>query len=109
MTSNREIVLSWMMDVIQEYYNGDSDSCNTFNLAVNIYDEFLKQLTLPNHSLQLLAAVAILISSKFCTKIVPLKISTLIYYSDDSLTCNDIVFMERFVLSKLQWKIFQFT
>lgn len=102
MTSNREIVLSWMFDVIHEYHHG---VCDTFDLAVHIYDEGLKHLPLPAESLQLLAAVSMLIASKFVTNVLPFKISTLIYYSEDFLTYDDIVFMERTVLFKLDWKI----
>ena len=106
MTSNREIVLGWMMDVIQEYHAGVIDS---FGLSVKIYDAVLKQLPLSTESLQLLAAVSMLISSKFLTNVIPFKISSLIYYSEDFLTYTDIVEMERIVLFLLDWKIFKIT
>ena len=82
----RKIVTEWMLQVCQEC------RCNTdvFLLAVNFMDRFLARVQgVPKTRLQLIGTVCLLISSKF-KETVPMSGERLIFYTDFSITAEEL-------------------
>lgn len=95
----RELAL-WMQDVCR------AEECQTdiFPLSMLIVDRFLSFVRTKKTQLQLLGTVALLLSSKLRqTSQIPVK--HLIYYTQDSITRNELRTWELFVLTTLKWDL----
>ena len=99
-TSMRKIVADWMLEVVHE----QNSQPEVFYLAMNIVDRFLCRCRIMKSQLQLLGTVAILISSKI-REPCPIPGKTLITYTDNSVTAEELKEWELLVLYKLQWEI----
>ncbi|KAH9424845.1 Protein kinase binding [Dermatophagoides pteronyssinus] len=99
-TNNRTELASWMLEVCE------AEQCQNeiFPLAMNILDRFLALVKLRKGQLQLLGSVCLFIASKLrqSKTISPQK---LIYYTDWSITLNELTDWEILVLSKLKWDV----
>lgn len=85
-SSMRKIVTEWMLQVSQEC----ECAPDVFMLAVNYMDRFLAKVpNVQKNHLQLLGSVCLMISSKF-KETVPLRGETLIEYTADSYTAQEI-------------------
>ena len=84
--SMRKIVTDWMLQVCQEC----QCATDVFMLAVNFMDRFLACVpSIPKQRLQLIGTVCLLISSKF-KETLPVPGSKLIFYTDYSVTDQEI-------------------
>lgn len=83
--SMRKIVADWMLEVAQEL---ECES-EVFGLAINYLDRFLALCRVTKSKLQLVGAVCLLLSSKF-KETAPITVENLIYYSDFSLSSEEI-------------------
>ncbi|KDR14730.1 G1/S-specific cyclin-D2 [Zootermopsis nevadensis] len=94
----RKVVSTWMLEVCEEQQCEDQ----VFPLAVNFLDRFLCICVISRRQLQLVAAVCLLLASKIrqCNS---LSVDQLCYYTDHSITPEEIKNWELLVLSKLQW------
>jgi hypothetical protein len=81
----RKIVADWMLEVVHE----QNSQPEVFYMAMNIVDRFLCLCRISKSQLQLLGAVAILISSKI-REPCPIPGKTLITYTDYSITAEEI-------------------
>lgn len=82
----RKLVTEWMLQVCQEC----ACSPDVFLMAVNYLDRFLAKVhNVPKTRLQLVGTVCLLISSKF-KETVPLPGERLIFYTDNSITPEEI-------------------
>lgn len=96
----RRIVAEWMLEVVHE----QNSQPEVFTLAMNIMDRFLCRCRISKMQLQLLGAVSLLISSKI-REPCPIPGRTLIAYTDNSITAEEIKDWELLVLYKLQWEL----
>ena len=96
----RKIVTDWMMEVCED------QQCQpkVFFLAVSYMDRVLSTLTIKKNQFQLLAAVCILLASKF-SQVVPITTEQLVVYTDNSVTVEELRTWEMEVLCVLQWEI----
>ncbi|KAA0720745.1 G1/S-specific cyclin-D2 [Triplophysa tibetana] len=96
----RRIVATWMLEVCEE------EKCDedVFPLAMNYLDRFLAAVPTRKCYLQLLGAVCLLLASKLkaCQ---PLSTKKLCIYTDNSITCQQLLEWELVVLSKLKWNM----
>ncbi|KAL0273218.1 UNVERIFIED_CONTAM: hypothetical protein PYX00_005947 [Menopon gallinae] len=92
----RKVVATWMLEL------GLEDQ--VFPLAVNYLDRFLCSCNINKKHLQLAASVCIMLASKIrqCQYV---SMETLCFYSDHSITSQQIKDWEVLVLSKLRWNI----
>ena len=81
----RKIVTDWMLELCMEIQSQPDVFC----LAVNYLDRILALATIRKSQLQLLGAVCLLISSKF-KEANPLTGEQLIYYTDNSITAQEL-------------------
>ncbi|XP_023017018.1 G1/S-specific cyclin-D3 [Leptinotarsa decemlineata] len=96
----RKIVAEWMMEVCEEQKCQDE----VFSLAMNYMDRFLMCCSIMKNQLQLLGTACMLIASKL-RESRPLAGETLVYYTDHSVTKQQLSSWELLVLSKLKWDI----
>ncbi|XP_050548795.1 G1/S-specific cyclin-D2-like [Daktulosphaira vitifoliae] len=96
----RRVVATWMLDVCEEQNCEDQ----VFPLSVNFLDRFLCACDISKTHLQLTGAVCLLLASKVrqCTA---LSIDLLCYYTENSVTAEEMREWELLVISKLEWKI----
>ena len=96
----RKIVTDWMMEVCED------QQCQpqVFFLAVSYMDRVLSSLSVKKNQFQLLAAVCILLASKF-SQVVPITTEQLVVYTDNSVTVDELRTWEMEVLCVLQWEI----
>merc|ERR1711971_38357 len=97
----RKIVTDWMMEVCED------QQCQpqVFFLAVSYMDRVLSTLTIKKNQFQLLAAVCILLASKF-SQVVPITTEQLVVYTDNSVTVEELRTWELFVLEILGWELY---
>jgi hypothetical protein len=82
----RKETVSWMHEVCEE----ECCECLVVPLAAYILDRFLCEYAIKRNMLQLVACVCMFLSSKiFDTD--PLKLSKLVYYTDNSLTSQNLI------------------
>ena len=97
----RKIVTDWMMEVCED------QQCQpqVFFLAVSYMDRVLSSLSVKKNQFQLLAAVCILLASKF-SQVVPITTELLVVYTDNSVTVEELRTWELFVLEILGWELY---
>ena len=97
----RKIVTDWMMEVCED------QQCQpqVFFLAVSYLDRVLSSLNIKKNQFQLLAAVCILLASKF-SQVVPITTEQLVIYTDNSVTVEELKSWELFVLEILGWELY---
>ena len=96
----RKIVTDWMMEVCED------QQCQpqVFFLAVSYMDRVLSTLTIKKNQFQLLAAVCILLASKF-TQVVSITSEQLVIYTDNSVSKKELLQWEIMVLEVLKWEV----
>ena len=96
----RKIVTDWMMEVCED------QQCQpqVFFLAVSYMDRVLSTLTIKKNQFQLLAAVCILLASKF-SQVVSITSEQLVIYTDNSVSKKELLQWEIMVLEVLKWEI----
>ncbi|KAF2351257.1 Cyclin N-terminal [Trinorchestia longiramus] len=96
----RKLVATWMLEVCEEQSCEDQ----VFVVAVSIMDRFLNTVSVRKTQLQLLAAVCLLLSSKLRQSHF-LSVDLLAYYTDNSITREEITQWELLVVAKLGWDV----
>ncbi|CAH0561378.1 unnamed protein product [Brassicogethes aeneus] len=96
----RKTVAEWMMEVCEEQKCQDE----VFNLAMNYMDRFLMCCRIKKNQLQLLGTACMLIASKL-REPRPLSGEMLVYYTDHSVTKEQLWSWELLVLKTLKWDI----
>ncbi|KAB0799007.1 hypothetical protein PPYR_06887 [Photinus pyralis] len=96
----RKIVAEWMMEVCDEQNCQDE----VFPIAVNFMDRFLAVRSINKSHLQLLGTSCMLVASKL-REPKPLPAQTLVFYTDNSITIEDLRKCELLVVSKLKWDL----
>ncbi|XP_076305890.1 G1/S-specific cyclin-D3-like [Tachypleus tridentatus] len=96
----RKVVTTWMLEVCEEQNCEET----VFPVAVNYMDRFLAKTNIMKSQLQLLGAVCLLLASKFrqCRH---LTADILVYYTDYSVTKEEILAWELLVLGRLKWDL----
>ncbi|XP_076311091.1 G1/S-specific cyclin-D2-like [Tachypleus tridentatus] len=96
----RKIVTTWMHEVCEE------QNCEefVFPVAVNYMDRFLAKVNIKKSQLQLLGAVCLLTASKF-RQSRHLTVDVLVYYTDYSVTKEEIMAWELLLLGRLKWDL----
>ncbi|KAL5276237.1 CCND3 family protein [Megaselia abdita] len=98
----RKIVADWMMEVCFEKKCQEE----VVLLALNYMDRFLATTTIRKTHLQLLAAACLLLASKLrepsCRG---LSAEMLVYYTDHSISKQDLIQFELLVLNRLKWDL----
>ena len=96
----RKIVTDWMLEVCED------QQCQpqVFFLAASYLDRVLSSLNIKKSQFQLLAAVCILLASKF-SQVVPITTEQLVIYTDNSVSKKDLLQWEILVLEVLHWEI----
>lgn len=96
----RRMVATWMLEVCEE------EKCeeDVFPLAMNYLDRYLAAVPTRKCYLQLLGAVCLFLASKLkaCQ---PLSTKKLCVYTENSITCQQLLEWELVVLSKLKWNM----
>ena len=96
----RKIVTDWMSEVCQDQQCQPEVFCH----AVNYLDRFLTRVNINKTQFQLLASVCLLLASKF-TEVVPLSTETIVLYTDNSVTVQELRDWEMKVLNCLGWEL----
>ncbi|XP_023709754.1 G1/S-specific cyclin-D2 [Cryptotermes secundus] len=96
----RKVVSTWMLEVCEDQHCEDQ----VFPLAVNFLDRFLCACAISRRQLQLLAAVCLLLASKI-RQGRSLSVDHLCFYTDHSISPDDMRNWELLVLSKLKWAV----
>ncbi|GLH01772.1 G1/S-specific cyclin-E [Gryllus bimaculatus] len=96
----RTIVAEWMLEVCEEQKRQEE----VFLLAVNYMDRFLSVCNIRKTQLQLLGTTCLLLSSKLRESL-PFSAKRLVFYTDNSITLDDLWRWELLVLSKLKWDL----
>lgn len=96
----RKTVAEWMLEVCEEQKCQE----DVFPLAMNYLDRFLSICQIKKSQLQLLGSTCLLLSSKI-RETKPLTPKLLVYYTDNSITLEDLWMWELLVLSNLKWDI----
>ena len=96
----RKIVTDWMLEVCED------QQCQpqVFFLAASYLDRVLSSLNIKKSQFQLLAAVCILLASKF-SQVVPITTEQLVIYTDNSVSKKELLQWEIMVLEVLKWEI----
>ncbi len=96
----RKMLATWMLDVCQN----QSREEDVFVLAMNILDRFLAVQQIGKRHLQLLGTVCMFIAAKLRSA-VQFSAQTLVIYTANSITVEELLNWEQFVLQKLKWDI----
>ncbi|KAK0182974.1 hypothetical protein PV327_001053 [Microctonus hyperodae] len=96
----RKIVAEWMLEVCEEQRCQDE----VFPLSMNYLDRFLSICPIRKSQLQLLGTACLLLASKL-RETVPLTADILVFYTDKSITLDDLWRWEQLVVSKLKWEL----
>ena len=96
----RKMLANWMLDVCRN----QSREEDVFVLAMNILDRFLSVQHISKRHLQLLGTVCMFIAAKLRSAI-QFNAETLVIYTANSITIEDLLSWEQFVLHKLRWDI----
>ena len=97
----RHIVVDWMLEVCEEQEVGTE----VFLLAVHYLDNFVFSTPIRKSQFQLAAATCLLIASKMLPHSTPFLISSLVDYTDNCYTKQEIVAWELLILHRLQWNL----
>ncbi|CAH8262592.1 unnamed protein product [Arabidopsis lyrata] len=96
----RAILIDWLIEVHDKF-----DLMNeTLFLTVNLIDRFLAKQSVMRKKLQLVGLVALLLACKYEEVSVPV-VEDLVLISDKAYTRNDVLEMEKTMLSTLQFNI----
>ncbi|OAF71679.1 CycA3 [Intoshia linei] len=96
----RSLVVDWMMEMCEKF----ELSQEAVALSINIFDRFLYIIKANREKLQLIAATCLLIANKFSESLIP-NLPNLCIISRNSFTVNQILEMERLVLSTINFRI----
>jgi len=96
----RKMLATWMLDVCKN----QSREEDVFVLAMNILDRFLSVQQIGKRHLQLLGTVCMFIAAKLRSA-VQFSAQTLVIYTANSITIEELLNWEQFVLHKLKWDI----
>ncbi|XP_042218964.1 G1/S-specific cyclin-D1-like [Homarus americanus] len=96
----RKIVTGWMMEICEEQACEDQ----VFATAINFFDRFLCVCVIQKTQLQLVGAVCLLLASKL-RQCRPLSAEHLAYYTEYSVSVEEIKQWELLLLSKLGWDL----
>ncbi|XP_070579947.1 G1/S-specific cyclin-D2-like isoform X3 [Ptychodera flava] len=96
----RKMVADWMLEVCVEQ-NCEEE---VFPLSMNYLDRFLSLVLWKKNCLQLLGAACMFLASKL-KETMPLSAEKLCIYTDNSITCDELLDMELLVLTKLKWDL----
>lgn len=96
----RKVVTTWMLEVCEEQQCEEQ----VFPLAVSYMDRFLAQRAISRQQLQLLAATAMLLASKF-RQCHPLSVDLLCAYTDNSVHPHEVRQWEVMLLQRLNWQL----
>ncbi|KAL3197920.1 hypothetical protein MRX96_044623 [Rhipicephalus microplus] len=99
-TPMRKTLALWMSEVCEEQCCEDS----VFPTAMNLLDRYLSQVSVRKLHLQLLGCVCLLLASKM-RQTRALAVEALVYYTDCSVTAQEIQAWELEVLSRLGWDV----
>ena len=99
----RSVVVAWMVEVNRDYYYSDI----TLHAAVRILDMFLCRIDKPicRSQLQLVGVTAVLIASKFYETVINLRPSDCSWVTAKTYTCDEVLLMERLMLSTLGYQV----
>lgn len=96
----RKHLADWMLEVCKNQTKED----DVFVTAMNILDRFLSVQTISKRHLQLLGTVCMFIAAKLRSA-VQFNAETLVIYTANSITIEELLQWEQFVLAKLRWDI----
>ena len=96
----RKMLATWMLEVCKNQSRED----DVFVLAMNILDRFLSVQPIGKRHLQLLGTVCMFIAAKLRSA-VQFNAETLVIYTANSITIEELLNWEQFVLQKLRWDI----
>ncbi|XP_014610602.1 PREDICTED: G1/S-specific cyclin-D2 [Polistes canadensis] len=96
----RKVVAEWMLEVCEEQKCQEE----VFPLSMNYVDRFLSVCPIRKSQLQLLGTACLLLASKL-RESSPLKADLLVFYTDNSITLDDLWRWEQLVVSKLKWEL----
>jgi G1/S-specific cyclin-D2 len=96
----RKTLANWMLEVCKN----QSREEDIFVLAMNILDRFLSVQPIGKRHLQLLGSVCMFIAAKLRSA-VQFNAETLVIYTANSITIEELLNWEQFVLHKLRWDI----
>ncbi|XP_075532245.1 G1/S-specific cyclin-D2-like [Dermacentor variabilis] len=99
-TPMRKTLALWMSEVCEE--QGCEDS--VFPTAMNLLDRYLSVVSVRKLHLQLLGCVCLLLASKL-RQTRALAVDALVYYTDCSVTAQEIQAWELQVLNRLNWDV----
>nr|ATL75340.1 cyclin D-like protein [Diachasma muliebre] len=96
----RKIVAEWMLEVCEE----QKCQAEVFPLSMNYLDRFLSICPIRKSQLQLLGTACLLLASKL-RETRPVTAEILVFYTDNSITLDDLWRWEQLVVSKLKWEL----
>lgn len=94
----RKMLATWMLDVCKN----QSREEDVFVLAMNLLDRFLSVQHIGKRHLQLLGTVCMFIAAKLRSA-VQFNAETLVIYTANSISIEELLNWEQFVLHKLKW------
>lgn len=96
----RKIVAEWMLEVCEDQKCQEE----VFPLSMNYVDRFLSICPIRKSQLQLLGTACLLLASKL-REPRPLSAEVLVFYTDNSISLDDLWRWEQLVVSKLKWEL----
>ncbi|KAK8750225.1 hypothetical protein OTU49_015322 [Cherax quadricarinatus] len=96
----RKVITRWMLEVCEEQACED----RVLVVAINFLDRFLCSCVVQRTQLQLLGSVCLLLASKL-RQSRPLSVDLLAYYTDYSVSAEEIKSWELLLVSKLGWDL----
>ncbi|KAL5074279.1 hypothetical protein RYX36_013263 [Vicia faba] len=96
----RGILIDWLVEVSEEYKLVP----DTLYLTVNLIDRFLSTCLIQKHKLQLLGVTCMLIASKYEEISAP-RVEEFCFITDNTYTKEEVVKMEKEVLSLLRFQL----